>query len=189
MFAAGHETWIPDVCRFWFEDLQPEAWFRTDPIVDATIRERFFELHRSLMLNPVSSASPKAAVAAVIVLDQFSRNMFRGTPAAYAADPLALRLSQAAIAAGWNRRLSARERQFLYMPFQHSEELAVQRRSVELFTDLGMPEQLGLAEEHKTIVEQFGRFPHRNVILGRASSPEEIEFLKTARPFESRKRS
>jgi uncharacterized protein (DUF924 family) len=109
--------------------------------------------------------------------------MFRGTPTAYAADPLALELSQAAIAVGLDRRLSARERQFLYMPFQHSEDLAVQRRSVELFADLGAAEQLGFAQEHRAIIEQFGRFPHRNAILGRPSTPAEVEFLKTARRF------
>jgi uncharacterized protein (DUF924 family) len=177
------ETWIANVYRFWFEDLQPEAWFRSDPAVDARIRERFSDLHRSLMLNPISVTTPQAAVAAVIVLDQFSRNMFRAAPAAYAADPLALRLSQAAIAAGLDRLLSARERQFLYMPFQHSEDRAVQRRSVELFADLGAPEQLGFAEQHRAIIERFGRFPHRNAVLGRASTPAELEFLKTAKPF------
>jgi len=177
------EKWITDVYRFWFQDLQPEAWFRSDPTVDATIRERFSDLHRSLIVNPISAATPKAAVASVIVLDQFSRNMFRGTPAAYASDPLALRLSQAAIAAEFDRRLCARERQFLYMPFQHSEDRAAQRRSIELFADLGMPEQLDFAEEHRAIIERFGRFPHRNAILGRPSTPDEVEFLKTARAF------
>jgi uncharacterized protein (DUF924 family) len=163
------ETWIADVYRFWFNDLQPEAWFRSDPAVDARIRERFSDPHRSLMLNPVSATTPEAAVAAVIVLDQFSRNMFRGTPAAYAA--------------GLDQRLSARERLFLYMPFQHSEDRAVQRRSIELFTDLGVPEHLDFAERHRAIVDRFGRFPHRNAILGRPSTPTEIEFLKTAKPF------
>jgi uncharacterized protein (DUF924 family) len=175
--------WITDVYRFWFEDLQPEAWFRADPAVDATIRERFSDLHRSLMLNPISAVTPRASVGAVIVLDQFSRNMFRGTPAAYASDSLALRLSQAAIATEFDRLLGGRERQFLYMPFQHSEDLAVQRRSVELFAELGMPEQLGFAEEHRAIIERFGRFPHRNAVLGRTSTSDEVEFLKTARPF------
>src|SRR5215472_559237 len=98
------ETWIADVYRFWFEHLQPEAWFRSDLAVDARIRERFSDLHRSLMLHPISATTPEAAVAAVIVLDQFSRNMFRATRTAYAADPLALELSQAAIAAGLDRR-------------------------------------------------------------------------------------
>ena len=177
------ETWIADVYRFWFDDLQPEAWFRPDPAVDARIRERFSDLHRSLMLNPVSATTPEAAVAAVIVFDQFSRNMFRGTPAAYAADPLALRLSETAIAAGLDQRLSARERLFLYMPFQHSEDHAVQRRSIELFTDLGVAEHLDFAERHRVIIERFGRFPHRNAVLERPSTPAEVEFLKTAKPF------
>jgi uncharacterized protein (DUF924 family) len=175
------ERWIADVHAFWFEDLQPEAWFRSDPTVDATIRERFSDLHASMMLDPIFPTTPKAAVAAVIVLDQFSRNMFRGTPAAYAADPFALRLSQAAIATEFDRRLSVAERQFLYMPFQHSEDLAVQRRSVELFGSLVMPDQLGFAEEHRAIIERFGRFPHRNAILGRQTTPDEVEFLKTVR--------
>jgi uncharacterized protein (DUF924 family) len=181
--TAQDKQWITDVYRFWFEELQPEAWFRADPALDATVRERFADLHRSLMLDPASGPSPRAAVATAIVLDQFSRNMFRGTAAAYAADPLALRLSQAAIAARLDRDLSVRERQFLYMPFQHSEDLAVQRRSVALFADLGGPEHSGFAEEHLAIIERFGRFPHRNVILGRPSTPDEVEFLKTARAF------
>jgi uncharacterized protein (DUF924 family) len=177
-------SWIEDVYRFWFEELRPEAWFRTDEATDAAIRHRFSKLYQSLAKTTPVGERPRQAVAGVIVLDQFPRNMFRGLPEAYATDPMALGLAKAAINAGFDRVVGLRERQFLYMPLQHSEDRAVQRRSVELFADLGAPDLLGFAEHHKAIIERFGRFPHRNAILGRHSTPEEIEFLRTARPFQ-----
>jgi uncharacterized protein (DUF924 family) len=177
--------WVAQVHHFWFEELRPEQWFLADAALDATIRSRFSELYASLTAAPAAVSTPKATVARVIVLDQFPRNMFRGTPAAFAADPLALRTAQAAVAAGLDRDLRAPERQFLYMPFQHSEDLTVQHRSLALFTALNLPEPLDFARQHAAIIARFGRFPHRNAILGRPSTPEEIEFLKTAPQFGS----
>jgi uncharacterized protein (DUF924 family) len=175
--------WIDEVHRFWFEDLRPEQWFRADAAVDEAIRRRFGALHAAVAAQPIDVPAPGAALARVIVLDQFSRNLFRNSPAAYATDALALATAQAAIDAGLDRELTSAERQFLYMPFQHSEDGAVQRRSIELFASLGMPDVLVFAEQHKDIVDRFGRFPHRNAVLGRRSTPEELEFLKTAPPF------
>jgi uncharacterized protein (DUF924 family) len=178
------DEWNRDVCRFWFTEMGPEAWFRADPEIDAAIRSRFLELYRDLRNRPVATFldTPESALAAVIVLDQFPRNMFRGTPDAFAADARALALAEAAIAAGHDRQLGVAERQFLYMPFQHCEDIEMQRRSVALFAPLG-PEPLDYAERHRAIIEQFGRFPHRNEILGRASTAAEIAFVKTTPPF------
>jgi uncharacterized protein (DUF924 family) len=177
------KSWIEDVYRFWFEELRPEDWFRSNKSTDAAVRQRFSELYRTLAKSAPAAGSPREAVAGVVVLDQFPRNMFRGSPQAYATDPAALGLAQAAIAAGFDHGLGMRERQFLYMPFQHSEDRAVQHQSRELFTLLGVPDLIQFCEDHKAIIDRFGRFPHRNAILGRASTPEEIEFLKTARRF------
>ena len=117
------------------------------------------------------------ALAATIVLDQFSRNMFRGTPAAFASDPKALAIAQASVARGFDADLPEKRRQFFYLPFEHSEDAAVQARSVTLFATLGEG-YLRWAQAHKVIVDRFGRFPHRNAVLGRVSTPEEIAFLQ-----------
>jgi uncharacterized protein (DUF924 family) len=176
--------WVSQVIRYWFEELRPEAWFRTDARVDAAIRERFASLHDEVaQLRPEQLATPLECLAAVIVLDQFSRNMFRGSPRSFASDPLALSISQHAIAAGLDLQLDRRQRWFLYMPFQHCEDRAVQARSVELFTQLGDRENLGYARRHQEIIDRFGRFPHRNAVLGRESTPEEAEFVATHRGF------
>jgi uncharacterized protein (DUF924 family) len=178
--------WIGEVLRFWFDELRPAQWFRTDSALDETIRRRFAGLYEKVFAQGPLALNSQAALARVIVLDQFPRNMFRGKPEAYASDAQALATAQTAIAAGFDRDLSVAERQFLYMPFQHAEDRAVQRRSVELFAALqeaGDDGALSSAQYHRDIVERFGRFPHRNAVLGRASTPEEIEFLKTAPGF------
>ena len=176
--------WAGQIIRYWFEELPPEAWFRKDPRVDAAIRERFGALHDELAsVPPEQLATPRECVAAVIALDQFPRNMFRGSPRSFATDPLALSIAQHAIAAGFDQRLDPRQRWFLYMPFQHSEDRAVQARSIELFTQLGDRENLGYAQRHKEIIDRFGRFPHRNEVLGRDSTPEELQYVATHRGF------
>jgi uncharacterized protein (DUF924 family) len=176
--------WVEQVLHFWFAELQPAAWFRKDENVDAAIRERFGDLHDEVArLQPEQLATARDCLAAVIVLDQFSRNIFRGSPRAFATDPLALSISQHAIAAGLDQQLDRQQRWFLYMPFQHSEDRAVQVRSIELFTQLNDPENLGYARRHKEVIDRFGRFPHRNQALGRASTPEELEYIATHRGF------
>jgi len=176
--------WAAQVLRYWFEELDPDAWFRKDENVDATIRERFGTLYDQLaQLRPEQLTTPLECIAAVIVLDQFPRNMFRGSPRAFATDALALSIAQHAIAAGLDRQLAQQQRLFLYMPFQHSEDRAVQARSIELFTQLGLADNLGYAHRHKDIIDRFGRFPHRNVVLGRRSTTDELQFIATHRGF------
>ena len=176
--------WAAQVLRYWFEELSTDAWFRKDDGVDAAIRERFDAMYEQLaQIRPEQLTTPLECIAAVIVLDQFPRNMFRGTPRAFATDALALSISQHAIAAGLDRQLTQQQRLFLYMPFQHSEDRAVQARSIELFTQLGLAENLDYAHRHQDIVERFGRFPHRNAVLGRQSTTAELQFIATHRGF------
>jgi uncharacterized protein (DUF924 family)/quercetin dioxygenase-like cupin family protein len=171
---------IDRVLSFWFEALRPEQWFAVDETVDDEVRARFGTLHRRLAdcVPPDWEQTPEGCLAAVIVLDQFPRNMFRGEPRAFATDAAALALADRAIGRGFDRALSAARRKFLYMPFQHGENAADQARSVELFAALGDPQTLDFARRHKEIVDRFGRFPHRNTVLGRVSTEEELAFLE-----------
>lgn len=175
------ENWPEMVLRFWFEELKPEAWFTRNEAVDAVIRERFRDLHEWARTQDVESlvTTAQRALAAVIVLDQFPRNLFRNSPRAFATDALALEISQRAITTALDQQLTPQQRIFLYMPFQHSEDRAVQVRSIELFSALGDQNTLGYAQKHKDVIDRFSRYPHRNAALGRASTPEEVEFLKT----------
>jgi uncharacterized protein (DUF924 family) len=174
------DGWVGDVLKFWFEQTEPDQWFKKNPVFDASIRERFLSLHEVLVSceNHGLLADAQTALAAVIVLDQMSRNMFRDTPRAFATDPLALWVAEAAIARGFDAGLTKDQRMFLYLPFEHSEDRQSQARAVALMASLGDAEQSKWAEAHRAIVDRFGRFPHRNGILGRASTPEETEFLK-----------
>ena len=179
-----HSDWAAPILKFWFEELRPAAWFRKDERVDAAIRERFGTLYEELaQLRPEQLTTALEHLAAVIVLDQFPRNMFRGSPRAFATDALALAISQHAIAAGLDEQLTQQQRLFLCMPFQHSEERAVQALSIEVFTRLGLAENLDYARRHKEIIDRFGRFPHRNAVLGRESTTEELQFVATHRGF------
>jgi uncharacterized protein (DUF924 family) len=173
--------WIAEVLRFWFEETKPQQWFTRDENLDAEIRRRFGALHASLIekVPATVTVTPLGALATVIVLDQFSRNLYRNSPRAFAADATALAIAEEAITAGFDRELDTNQRMFLYMPYQHSEDKAVQARSMELFAALGNANSLDFARQHRDIIERFGRFPHRNRVLNRASTPEEIEFLKT----------
>jgi uncharacterized protein (DUF924 family) len=177
---VSDDVWVADVLGFWFEETRPEQWFKKDPAFDARIRERFLALHEMLAAREASDfvADAHTALTAVIVLDQFSRNMFRDTPRAFAADPQALAVAQAAIECGFEGALTKDERMFLYLPFEHCEDRAMQARSVALVASLGDPELSKWAEAHRAIIDRFGRFPHRNRLLGRISTAEEAEFLK-----------
>lgn len=174
-------NWIDTVLHFWFAELQPQAWFTADPKLDDVIRGRFRELYDQLgcEASEIFDSTAQGCLAAVIVFDQFPRNMFRGSPKAFATDALALSIAEHAIGAGLDQSLTVQQRQFLYMPFQHSEDRIVQARSMELFASLGDSEVLGYAQKHQEIVDRFGRFPHRNATLGRTATASEIEFLKT----------
>ena len=166
--------WRGDVLKYWF-GLGSERWWKVDPALDEEIRERFLQLWKDQRQLPVSSftADPLTALAGIILFDQFPRNMFRGHAEQFATDTLALGIARAAIDAKLDDELEPQERGFLYMPFQHSEHLGDQRRSVALFTALGDDYQLGFARKHHDVIARFGRFPHRNAILGRAPRPEE----------------
>lgn len=179
--AAGGE-WVDAVLHFWFAELAPAAWFRRSAATDATIRARFQPLHETLCRDVPACASPRQCLAAVIVLDQFSRNLFRGDARAYAADADALRLARAAIAAGFDVALDTAQREFLYMPFMHAEDRAAQDEGVALFERLGT-RNARYARHHRALIERFGRFPHRNAALGRKSTSAEAEYLRTAPPF------
>jgi uncharacterized protein (DUF924 family) len=168
------------VLAFWFEELSPEQWFAKDPLLDATIRHRFGELYEALAADGPGDweETAEGALAAVIVLDQFPRNIFRDRPRAFASDGQALGVAERAIARGLDAELAPARRAFLYMPFQHSEDPGVQSRSVALFEDLGNPRTLDFARRHRAIIDRFGRFPHRNAILGRETTAEEAAFLQ-----------
>jgi uncharacterized protein (DUF924 family) len=174
------DGWVGDVLKFWFEETEPDQWFEKNPTFDARIRERFLGLREALVSRGIDVllADARTALAAVIVLDQMSRNMFRDTARAFAADPRALRVAEAAIARGFDAGLTKDQRTFLYLPFQHAEDRPSQARSVVLMASLGDPELQKWAEAHRVIVDRFGRFPHRNRVLGRISTSEETEFLK-----------
>jgi uncharacterized protein (DUF924 family) len=180
MTEARTSDWAADVLRFWFEELQPTQWFTKDPRLDECIWTRFLGVHERVMAAPDSDLliEPRTALAAVIALDQFPRNMFRGAARAFATDAKALALADEAVARDYDAGLSHNERLFLYLPFEHAEDPAMQARSVALFRALGNAEQTKYAEAHKAIIELFGRFPHRNAILGRCSTPAEEAFLK-----------
>jgi len=172
-------AWVEHVLHFWFEELSEADWFKTDDAIDARIRERFLSLHECLVeKNGDGAATPRSMLATVIVLDQFSRNMFRNDPRAYATDPIARRVAKAAIEQDFETAMTAPERMFLSLPFQHSEDAQDQVLSVNLCKAIGNENWTGHAVEHKAIIDRFGRFPHRNEVLGRRSSADEIEFLK-----------
>lgn len=168
------------VLQFWFEETPPAHWWKKDPDFDQLIAERFgATLEQAARCELFAwRASPPGRLAEVIVLDQFSRNIHRDTPQAFASDALALALAQEAIAAGADATLSPVQRSFLYMPFMHSESLAIHELAVPLFERNGIANNLDFELRHKAIIERFGRYPHRNAILGRTSTAEEIAFLK-----------
>ena len=169
-----------EVLKFWFEDIDPSQWWKKDDAFDLLIAEKFSEIHARAIGDGLLEwrTDARGRLAEVIVLDQFSRNMFRDSPLSFAYDSLALTLSQEAIELGADKELSPRERSFFYMPFMHSESLEIHELAVELFRNNGIESNYNFELKHKSIVERFGRYPHRNKILGRASTEEEVEFLK-----------
>jgi uncharacterized protein (DUF924 family) len=177
--TASEPAWVDDVLHFWLDRLGRKSWFVKDAAIDAEIRERFAPVIDEINVRPVDEAVSSAAhaLATVVVLDQFPRNIYRGTPRAFAYDELARGIARLAIALGLDQRLPAEQRVFLYMPFEHSEAYADQLRSVELIGALGDEEYTRFAEAHRDVIERFGRFPHRNDILERVSTPEEMDFL------------
>lgn len=168
-----------DVLDFWFGELTPADWFSGDEALDSLIEQRFLALHNKAVLGELYTwrKSPQGRLAEIIVLDQFSRNLYRGKPQSFLSDPMALVLAQEAVALGEDMKLSEKQRSFLYMPYMHSESLVIHEEAVRLFKQSGLENNLDFEYRHKVIIERFGRYPHRNKILGRQSSEEELEFL------------
>jgi uncharacterized protein (DUF924 family) len=169
-----------EILAFWFEELSEKDWFKPPSTLDAQIFRRFRATHLALSRGVGTQwhATPQARLAAIIVLDQLPRNMYRGSPLAFACDGIARREARLALDQGANKELHARERAFIYLPFEHSESIEDQDLSVSLFSALDNPELLDYAQRHHDIIRRFNRFPHRNDILARKSTTEEIEFLK-----------
>lgn len=168
------------VLDFWFKEIESSKWWVKDLIFDNEIKQRFIDLHQAANKGELYAwrQNPHGRLAEVIVLDQFSRNMFRDTPLAFQSDSLALVLAQEAIAAGADKALNQTERSFLYMPFMHSESSVIHDIAVQLYKNNGNQSNLEFELKHQAIIEKFGRYPHRNEMLGRTSSKQEIEFLQ-----------
>ena len=169
-----------DVLQFWFEEIEPAQWWQVDEALDQLIKERFSDLHTQAVNCELFRWRQlhQGRLAEIIVLDQFSRNIYRNTPQAFAADPLALALAQEAIMLGSDAQVDDQQRGFFYLPFMHSESLAIHEVAEQLYRANNNPDNLNFELRHKQIIEQFGRYPHRNEILGRTSTQAEIEFLQ-----------
>jgi len=170
---------------YWFDELGPDKWWERSQETDDTIIERFRALWEEWRDRTPESflASPREALAGVILFDQFPRNMFRGHADAFSTDPLALAIAKGAVDAGLDDRMTEAERSFLYMPFQHSELLADQQRSLALFTALGDADALDFAHKHHDIIAEYGRFPARNAALGRADRPGEQAAIEMSKDW------
>jgi uncharacterized protein (DUF924 family) len=168
-----------EVLRFWFEEITPQQWWKVDAAFDQLIVARFAVLHEQANRCELFAwrSEPQGRLAEIIILDQFSRNMYRGDPRAFASDPLALALAQEAVAVGADQALTSEQRGFLYMPYMHSESRIVHSAADALFKAHTSESRHDFELRHKAIIDRFGRYPHRNAILGRPSTEEELEFL------------
>ena len=168
-----------DSLHFWFTELTPKQHFAKDPALDETIRARFGATLEAATKCELFAwrATPEGRLAEILVLDQFSRNVHRHTARAFAQDALALALAQALVASGQDRSLPLAQRSFAYMPYMHSESALIHAQALTLFAQPGMEDSLRFEQRHQAIIERFGRYPHRNALLGRASTAEELAFL------------
>lgn len=168
------------VLQFWFEEIDPSYWFKKDEHFDATLNQQFGQLHNAVAQGECYHwrKTIEGRLAEIIVLDQFSRNIFRGQARAFAYDGMALILAQEAVATNLALQLSPTHRAFLYMPYMHSESLTIHNEAMKLFSQSGLENNLDFEIRHKDIIARFGRYPHRNVILGRVSTDEELLFLQ-----------
>ncbi len=171
--------WVQEILKFWFDEVEPEQRWGKDSSFDNRIVQKFESIHKSIIAGETWKwrQTPEGRLAEVIVLDQFSRNMYRNTAKSFAFDPLALVLAQEAIQQGDDQKLKTPQRSFLYMPFMHSESAMVHEEAIQLFSQPGLENTLEFELKHKVIIDRFGRYPHRNKILGRPSTLEEEEFL------------
>lgn len=172
---------LTDILDFWFEETQTRQWFQVDPAFDKTVTDRYLDSYEKASLGIYDDwkNSSDGCLALCLLLDQFPRNMFRGSAKAYATDSKALVIAKYAISKGFDQVLIPIKRRFLYLPFEHSENLNDQRRCVELFETMKKYDPMGhdYALRHLKTIERFGRFPHRNIILSRMDTPEEQEYL------------
>lgn len=168
------------VLDFWFKEISPEKWFQKDPHFDETVKSLFLGIYEEATAGTTASwrKTAEGRLAEVIVLDQFPRNMFRDTPQAFATDEIAQNLAREAVRLGDDQMLSPAQKAFLYMPYMHSESKKLHQEAVRLFSQKGLEDNLKYEILHKEIIDRFGRYPHRNKILGRKSTPDELEFLK-----------
>ncbi len=169
-----------DILDFWFHQSSKAQHWQKNAAYDDTIRHHFAKVHMQAINGELYAwrNTPLGRLAEIIVLDQFSRNMFRDSPHAFANDGMALVLAQTAVAATIDKKLSVEQRAYLYLPYMHSESKTIHRIALTLFSGKGLEENLTYEIRHKAIIDRFGRYPHRNAILGRNSTPEELEFLK-----------
>ncbi len=169
-----------DVLKFWFEEIEPAQWWVKDIALDMAIEKRFASTHKAAAQGELAAwrQCPAGRLAEIIVLDQFSRNLYRDSPLAFAFDSAALVLAQEALRIQADERVEVERRAFFYMPYMHSESATIHAQAAEIFSRLGAEHNYAFELQHKAIIDRFGRYPHRNTILGRQSTPEEIEFLK-----------
>ncbi len=175
----------PAILAFWFDEVGRDRWFAKEPVLDAAIARRFSAVRGDVLASRAKGwrDAPAHLLAAVLLFDQFSRNLFRGDARAFEADPLALELARVALDRGWVDGAPTAWRQFLLMPLMHSEKLADQQRSLAEFARLGDPHALHFAQAHHDLIARFGRFPGRNVALGRTSTVEEQQALQDGAAF------
>ena len=169
-----------DVLSFWFDDVEPSKWWVKDIDFDLLIKDKFLTLHEMAGKCELFEwrKTAEGRLAEIIVLDQFSRNIFRDTPEAFYSDALALALSQEAVSLGKDQQLSQIERNFMYLPYMHSESLHIHDVALDLYKNNGAQSSLEFEIKHRDIIERFGRYPHRNSIVNRESTDEELAFLK-----------
>jgi uncharacterized protein (DUF924 family) len=176
---ATEPAWVQEVLDFWFREIGADRWFVKDAELDRMVRERFLALYERIVSGQLQGfGTPRTMLAAVIVLDQFPRNMFRGSARAFAGDPMARHLAREAVERELDAGLADEQRLFLYLPFEHSEDREDQALSCELIGSIGNDYWTKYAQAHKEVIDRFGRFPHRNAALGRTSTRAEIELLK-----------
>lgn len=171
--------------QFWFSEQSAKRWFRSTPEFDEELRQRFGAWVEAGLRGELNQwpESPRGALALVILLDQLPLNIYRGTARSFSCEAASIKVAASAIEKGWDEQLSSREKAFLYLPFMHSESLADQERSVELFRAANLKDNLRWAEHHRELIRRFGRFPHRNALLGRESTQEERDYLASDRAF------